>query len=326
MQCSLPVYTSAVSAKIVKFWGQAGLILATLAGTRAGAQTLDDGIMLSKLKYCTGVFYSYDYWNHYWEGSLSRVNGNIGTITTRSVQYIGNYGLTDHLDLLVTVPYVYSRASSGVLHGQSGFQDVTFGAKLKTVSVPLRGYGAVRLFTVLSGAVPLSNYTPDDAPLSIGTHSKRISGRATLNYLGKNGLYMNGSASYTVRGNVTLDRPSYYTNGQLYLSNQVAMPNQFDYIVSAGYRKNDTTLTAAFSQQQTRGGGDIRPQDTPFVSNRVNFSRINATLTYPLPGIHDLQYWFLYSNTFDGRNIGEANTLTTGFLYTFDFHKRVTPQ
>jgi hypothetical protein len=172
----------------------------------------------------------------------------------------------------------------------------------------------------------MSNYTPDDMPVSIGTHSKRIGGRATLNYLGKNGLYLNGSAGYTFRGNVTLARSQYYTNGQLYLSNQVAMPNQFDYIVSAGYRKNDTTLTAAYSQQQTRGGGDIRPQDVPFVSNRVNFSKMSATLTYPLPRVHEMQYWFLYSKIFDGRNVGESNTFTTGFLYTFDFNKRATPR
>jgi hypothetical protein len=100
------------------------------------------------------------------------------------------------------------------------------------------------------------------------------------------------------------------------------MPNVFDYTVSAGYRKNDTTLTANFTQQQTRGGGDIRIQDMPFVSNRVNFSKIGATLTYPLPRVHDLQFWLIYSNTFDGRNVGQANTFKAGFLYTFDFERR----
>ena len=298
-------------------------LMVTLIGPNLRAQTIDDGIMLSKLKYCTGVLYSYDYWNHYWEGSNNRTNGNIGTVTTRTAQYIGVYGITDHLDLLIDVPYVYTAASMGVLHGQSGFQDFTLAVKYRAISLPVRGFGAVRAIAVVSGTVPMTGYTPDDAPLSIGTQSKRITGRATLNYLGKNGLYINGSAGYTFRGNVTLARSTYYTNGQLYFSNEVAMPNQFDYIVSAGYRKNDTTLTAAFSQQQTRGGGDIRPQDAPFVSNRVNYSKISTTLVYPLPRVHDMQYWFIYSNVFDGRNVGQANTLTTGFLYTFDFNKRV---
>lgn len=172
----------------------------------------------------------------------------------------------------------------------------------------------------------MTNYTPDLEPLSIGTHGKRLSGRLTLNYLGRNGLYLNGSTAYTFRGNVTLDRSSYYTNGQLYLSNQVAMPNVFDYTVAAGYRKNDLTLTANFTQQQTRGGGDIRRQDSPFVSNRVNFSKAGATLTYPIPRLRDLGFWLIYSNTFDGRNVGQASTWTTGLLYTFNFEKkRATP-
>ena len=285
------------------------------------AQTLDDGIMISKLKLCTGVFYSYDYWNHYWEGSLNRTNGNIGTITTRTVEYIGNYGVTDHLDVLYTVPYVYTSASEGVLHRQAGFQDLSLGLKLKAVSVPVRSAGAVRAFAVLSGTLPMTNYTPDDQPLSIGTHSKTLSGRATLNYLGRNGLYLNGGAAYTFRNNVTLDRSTYFTNNQFYFSNQVAMPNQFDYTASAGYRKNDTTLTANYSEQQTRGGGDIRPQDIGFVSNRVNYKKIGATLTYPLPRVRAMQFWMIYNNTFEGRNVGQANTFTTGFLYTFDFNK-----
>jgi len=300
---------------------QCALAVTLLAATSVNAQTVDDGIMLSRLKYCTGVFYSYDYWNHYWEGSLNRVNGNIGTITTRNIQYIGNYGVTDRLDVLFSVPYVYTSASKGVLHGQSGYQDFTLAAKAKLLSVPVRHFGAARVFGVVNGALPMSGYTPDDMPMSIGTNSKRISGRGTLNYLGKNGLYINGSAAYTWRSNVVLARPSYYTNGHLYFSNEVAMPNQFDYTASAGYRKNDTTLTGSFTQQQTRGGGDIRPQDAPFVSNRVNFSKVGATLTVPLPRVHDLQYWFIYGHIFDGRNVGQANTFTSGLLYTFDFNR-----
>ena len=305
-------------------WGRWSMLVGVLAlcGSAVRAQTVEDGIMLSRLKYCTGVMYSYDYWNRYWEGSLNRVNGNIGTITTRTVEYVGNYGVTDKFDVLFTVPYVYTSASKGVLHGQSGYQDFQLAAKYKVASVNVGHMGAVRAFAVLAGALPMTRYTPDDLPMSIGSHSNRISGRATLNYLGRNGVYLNGSTAYTYRGNVVLDRSTYYTNGQLYFSNEVAMPNQFDYTVSAGYRKNDTTLTAGYTQLKTRGGGDIRPQDVPFVSNRVNFSKITATLTYPLPRVHDLQYWFIYSNTFDGRNVGQANTFTMGFLYTFDFNRK----
>jgi hypothetical protein len=304
------------------FWGLA-LMLPLCAGVRA--QTVDDGIMMGKEKLCTGVLYTHDSWDHYWEGTLNRVNGNLGTVTTQTVLWAGNYGVTNRLNVIANVPYVFTNASQGVLHGQKGFQDFMLAAKYKVIQIPVKQFGSLRGIAVLSGSVPMSNYTPDLLPLSIGLHSKRLTGRATVNFLGKQGLYVNGSAAYTFRGNVTLDRSSYYTNGQLYLSNEVAMPNVFDYNVSAGYRKNDMTLVGVFSQQQTRGGGDIRRQDSPFVSNRMNSSRAGVTVVIPIPKARKLQYWLMYMNTFDGRNVGQANTLTSGLMYTFSFEKRARP-
>ena len=51
------------------------------------------------------------------------------------------------------------------------------------------------------------------------------------------------------------------------------MPDVFDYTVSAGYLKRRLHVPISFSQQITLGGGDIRRQDMPFVSNRMNFSQ-----------------------------------------------------
>ncbi|MBB5344918.1 transporter family protein [Tunturibacter empetritectus] len=289
------------------------------------AQTIDDGIMLAKQSLCAGALYTHDSWDSYWQGSLQRVNGNIGTITTQTITMAANYGVTSRLDFIINVPYVWTDASKGVLHGQSGFQDLTLAAKYKLISIPVRKFGALRAIAVLSGTLPMTNYTPDLQPLSLGTNSRTLTGRATLNFLGRRGLYLNGTAAYTFRGNVTLDRSSYYTNSQLYLSNQVAMPNLFNYGTSVGYRKNNVSLFGDFSVQQARGGGDIRPQDMPFVSNRTNFSKAGATVKVPVPKIVNLQYWFVYSNTFQGRNVGQASTFTTGLMYTLPFEKRATP-
>ena len=289
------------------------------------AQTIDDGIMLADKTLCAGALYTHDSWDHYWEGSLERINGNIGTITTQTLTMAANYGVTSWFDAIVNVPYVWTNASEGVLHGQAGFQDLTLAAKLKAISIPVGHHGALRAMAVLSGTLPMTNYTPDLQPLSLGANSKTLSGRTTLNYLGRRGLYINGTAAYTFRGNVTLDRPSYFTNNQLYLSNEVAMPNQFNFATSIGYRKNNLSILGDYSQQQTRGGGDIRPQDTPFVSNRTNFSKAGATLKLPIPKLKNMQYWLIYSNTFQGRNVGQSNTITTGLMYTLPFEKRAKP-
>ena len=109
----------------------------------------------------------------------------------------------------------------------------------------------------------MTDYTPDLQPLSLGTNSKTISGRGTLNYLGQRGLYINGTAAYTFRGNVTLDRPYYYTNGQLYLSNEVAMPNQFNYATSVGYRKNNLEISATSPSSRHAAAETSAPRTRP---------------------------------------------------------------
>ena len=70
-----------------------GLVALPVGALRA--QTIDDGIMMPKRALCTGFLFQSDRWDNYWEGTLKRNNANIGTITTRSVTWVGNYGVTD---------------------------------------------------------------------------------------------------------------------------------------------------------------------------------------------------------------------------------------
>jgi hypothetical protein len=118
---------------------------------------------------------------------------------------------------------------------------------------------------------------------------------------------------------VGLDRPAYYTDGQLFLSDQVAMPDVFDYTVSAGYTNRKLHVPVSFSQQYTRGGGDIRRQDMPFVSNRMNFSKVDAAAMYWLSRPRNLGLRAAATYTVRGRNVGQATTLTAGLLYTVHF-------
>jgi hypothetical protein len=281
------------------------------------AQTIDDGIMMAKRNLFTGGLYSHETWDQYWEGTLERENGNIGTITTQSNIWFGNYGVTDRLNVIATVPYVWTRASQGVLHGMQGVQDITVAGKYSFLEKPSTRLGSLRAIAVASAGIPLTDYSPDFQPLSIGLASRRVSGRFTMNVQSEPGWFLNGSTAYTWRAHVTLDRPYYFTNGQLYLTSDVDMPNVADYVVSGGYLKNGVNANFSFTQQRTLGGGDVRRQDIPFVSNRMNFSEIGGMLMYPIPKLRTLAFQFSYAYTVDGRNVGQATSFTTGLLYRF---------
>lgn len=285
------------------------------------AQTIQDGLMMPKGDLCTGFLFTHDRWTNYWEGTLKRENGNIGTITTNSLTWLGNYGITDKINFIAMLPYVSTRASQGVLSGMQGLQDLTLAVKYNALEKSL-GRGTFRGFVVGSYATPVSDYSFDFLPLSIGLGTQRVSGRVTLNYSWPNGWYVNGTTAYTWRSNVTLDRPSYYSDGQNFLTNEVWMPNVMDFSFMAGRIKNGLELILAYHQQNTLGGGDIRRQDMPFVSNRMNFSRVEATGMYYLPMIKNLAVRAQTGYTLAGRNVGQSLYVTAGVLYTLHFSKK----
>jgi len=279
------------------------------------AQTIDDGIMMTARSLQVGNIYTHDTWDEYWEGTLKRTNGNVGTVKTETNAWNAVYGITDRLTILGSVPLVWTNASQGVLQGQRGMQDITLGGKFSFIERS-NTIGMLRAIVALSGAFPLSGYTPDFAPLSIGTQSQRITPRLTLNYQSNVGWNLNASTSYTRRADVTLDRPYFFTDDQLTLSNQVPMPNVVDYIVSAGYLNHNLNANVSYFQQTTQGGGDIRRQDMPFVSNRVNFSRVSGMAMYPVPKFNRAAIMFSYAYVLNGRNVGQSTTYTTGILYS----------
>jgi hypothetical protein len=82
------------------------------------AQTDADALMIPKNFYCAGIMYANNSWDHYWEGTFKRDNANIGTVTTNAYTFVGNYGITNKLDVLFSVPYITTKASAGTLHSQ----------------------------------------------------------------------------------------------------------------------------------------------------------------------------------------------------------------
>ena len=285
--------------------------------TSVQGQTIDDGLLLPRRALGAGVLYGHDSWSQYWEGDLKRDNGNIGTLTTQSVTWVAGYGVTNRLSVIALLPYVWTHASQGPLHGMDGLQDITLAAKYQLLATPLTDRGTLRAMVVGAAGIPASNYTPDFQPLSIGLASRQFSGRFTLNFQAHRGWFLNGSAAYTWRAKVTLDRPAYYTDGQLFLSNEVAMPNVFDYTVTAGYQSGRLCIPISLSQQRTLGGGDIRRQDMPFVSNRMDWVKLGGLVMYSLPAPRELGIRLGTSWTASGRNVGQATTLTGGLFYLF---------
>ncbi len=297
------------------------IVLLLLPVVSVRAQTLTDGLMMSKKQLCTGLLYTNDQWTDYWEGELKRDNGNIGTATTQSLLWVGNYGITNNINVIAMLPYIKTNASQGTLKDMEGLQDISIGVKYNFFRKDFEK-SVFKTFGVLNFSTPLTDYTPDFLPLSIGSQTTNIGYRLTTYFKLNQGWFINTSAGYTWRSNTTLDRPSYYDGTDFYITNEVKMPNVFDLFVASGYQKGSLQAELSYTLQNTLGGSDIRRQDMPFVSNKMNFSKVGALVMYYLPKPKNLAVRGSVIYTIAGRNVGQSTTLMGGLLYRLTFAKQ----
>ena len=293
----------------------AALTLTLPIARAASAQSLEDAELLQRRELHAGVMYGHDAWDEYWEGTLQRGNGNIGTVTTRSVALHAGYGVTERLTVLGSLPYVWTEASQGVLHGMSGRQDLTLLAKYRLLNPRIAGRARLKIVAVGGVTAPTSDYTPDFLPMSIGLQSKSAITRLGAHLQDRSGWFVDGYAERMWRSNVTLDRSAYFTDGQYIESNEVSMPDVAKYRGTLGWQRGAWCIPVGFTVQRTLGGGDIRRQDMPFVSNRMNATMAHAELMYFLPGVSNLRVDLGAARTLDGRNVGRSTSFMTGLTY-----------
>lgn len=283
------------------------------------AQTDLDGIMMSKNNFCTGLMYNNSQWNNYWEGTFKRDNQNLGTVSTQMYGLMGNYGLSDKVNLLFGIPYVQTKASAGTLHGFRGVQDLSLWVKWNPINLSL-GKGELSFYGVGGFSLPTTNYVTDYLPLSIGLHSTNLSARFITDYQ-TGWWFATASATYVLRSNIHLDRDSYYTTEQ-HLTNEVAMPDAANYQLRTGYRSGRLIAEMILNNWTTLGGFDITRNNMPFPSNRMNATTAGVNVKYNVRGVDGLSLIGGGNITLAGRNVGQASTINGGFFYIFDFTKK----
>ena len=289
---------------------------------QVSAQTPTDGIMMSKGEICFGANYVNESWDQYWEGTLLRENGNIGTFTRTTFLPMVALGLTDKLNLLVQAPYVKTEASGGQLQGASGFSDFGIFLKAQAFHIDL-GPGKLAFNPTVGVGFPMSNYLEDYAPFSLGLGCPDLTLRANLQYKLNMGLYVRGTYAWNARGTATIEREYYYTTHGIY-SDKVDVPNAFNYTATIGawLLNNSLNVDITYDGQTTDGGHDIRRQDVGFPSNKMNFNRLGAFAHYYFNFLPGLGVLGGVNQVQDGRNVGKAMGYYFGLTYQFQIFNK----
>jgi hypothetical protein len=298
-----------------------GIIPLLMFATSVFSQTDADAIMLNKKVLCIGGMYSYNSWKNYWEGTFKRDNENMGTVSTQMIGVMGNYGITRKLNVLFSLPYVQTKATDGTLKGLKGLQDLSFAVKWKAHTTTIGNAGTLSAFAIAGFSFPVSNYVTDFLPMSIGMHSKNLTGRGMLDYQ-VNKFFTTASAYYTLRSNIEIDRTSYYDT-EMHLTNKVDMPDIAGASVRMGYRSRSWIAEGTFDRMNTLGGFDIRKNDMPFPSNNMDATMVGVNFKYTfLKKLRGLELTGGAKYTVAGRNVGQATIINGGVFYLMDLNKK----
>lgn len=304
---------------------QRGILLCAflaMAGlTRMFAQTPSDAVMMDPGQICIGAFYEYNSWDQYWEGTLLRNNGNLGTVKTSVYSGGIDLGLIKRLNLLVSLPYIVTNNTANTITGSKGIQDISVFLKVDAWDKKL-GPGTLHLLATGGYSHPCSNYFPTE-PFAIGLGCPEGNLRGIVHYNLDMGLYLRGTAAFHLRGETPIDQIYYYTT-QSYYAEEVDMPNAWDYTGTLGYLTKDQTFKAelVYNLFNTTGGFDIRRQDGGFPSNERDFSTMGVNLAYYSLFWKGTGIYLNGSYTLTGRNVGKALFFGGGLSYQFNIWNR----
>jgi len=295
-----------------------------LASQSLYSQTDVDAIMLKKNVLCIGGMYTNDSWTNYWEGTFKRDNENLGKVTTQMFGLMGNYGITDKLNVLFSVPYVTTKATKGTLKGHDGIQDLALMAKYLIMQKKFGTKDKLSLFAIGRISFPVSDYVVDYLPLSIGLGSKNAGIRALADYqYGK--YFVTASAAYTYRSNTDIDRTAYYTT-EMHYTNEVEMHDVASFNIRAGYRSKYLVAEAIFDNMNTLGGFDIRKNDMPFPSNEMDATKVGANFKYTLKTVKGLEITGGAMYVVAGRNVGQSTIFNAGVFYLMNLASKSKPR
>lgn len=291
-----------------------GILILLAMPIISNAQTDADAIMMSKNVLCTGVVYQHSAWDEYWEGTFKRENKNLGTVSTKMISVMGNYGINHNLNVLFNIPYIQTKASEGVMAGMQGVQDLSIWLKWRAVHQEI-GEGKLSVFALGGFSLPTNNYVADYLPLSIGLKSKTLNGRIMVDYELQH-FFATASGTYSYRSNIRLDRTAYYTS-ELHLTNEVHMPDITQFALHTGYRSRYLIAEAMLNNTTTLGGFDIRKNDMPFPSNRMNATMAGIAFKYTPKYYHHFSLVGNAGYVLAGRNVGQTLTYGAGVFYAF---------
>ena len=208
--------------------------------------------------------------------------------TTRYINIFTAYGITDHLDIQVSIPYIENDR-------YSQFQDLTLFAKYRFIDKPTTN-GKLQFSFGLGFSTPLSDYAIGGL-FDIGQQATVIDSRALLHFQWNSSWFITAQSGFSFKF--------------------VEVPNSLPVVLKIGHAGDKWYYDLFYDSQYAFGGIDYRGTPSPqnFRELGVDYHKLGATLYRNI--YQNFGAYISYANIVDGRNTFLGPSYGVGLVYDF---------
>jgi hypothetical protein len=250
----------------------------------------DNGFLRGQGHFDAALSYTLDYYDEFWVGDSKMSASDVGEVERETGSLYLAYGLTDDIDLVANVNYVEAETDGLVaFEDQDDLQDLYLGAKWRPWA---GGVGSGMLSTLFAPSIkiPMTDYEDNDVT-AIGDGQIDLRFRAILHYQWS-ALFGALETGYDRRNGAPEDEvPLNLTVGGTIAERVTVMP--------------------FYSLVRSKGGPDIG--GGPFRAVEEEFDRFGLSAYARLSAGFGLTA--LWRTTTDGRNTGDASTVSFGLVF-----------
>ena len=250
----------------------------------------DNGFLRGKGHYDVAYSYTLDYYDEFWVGDTSVSDPAVGEVERETYSLYGAYGLSEDIDLVLNANYVSAETDgTAPFDDQDDLQDLYLGAKWRAWSSSRGSFSALLAPSI---KVPMTDYEDNDVT-AIGDGQVDLRFRGILHYQWK-ALFGAFETGYDRRNGAPEDEvPLNLTLGGTILER--------------------VTVTPFYSLVRSKGGPDIGEPGFAFREVQEEYDRFGVGAYARIT--HGLGLSAMWRTTTDGKNTGEADTISVGLVY-----------
>ncbi|MFT7665032.1 MAG: hypothetical protein ACI87A_003267 [Planctomycetota bacterium] len=263
------------------------LASAPLCGSAAFGQG-DSGFLRGEGKGTLVLTYGQESYDEFWVGTTRTASAEFGSPTRSFYNIYGEYGISDSVDVGLSVTYV-DMDGTPAIKGGADIKDLVFFVKARLLTHK-SDVGEFSLLAKPGVKLPLAEH--DDVGLdAFGDEQVDWQGRLVAQFKLLSGMFVASEFGYDKRNEVAHDRT--------YFSTTIGCPVTSDF-----------SLSAFYSILDTHGGGDFGL--VPLANQEADSTRVGANAYYKI----DVKYGMSLTawEVLDGRNTGDEFGFSVGVI------------